>query len=33
MIMLGCMMEVDGRVTRGGCGHPPPDGNQAEGGE
>ena len=24
MILWGCTTEVDGRVARGGCGHPPP---------
>ena len=24
MILCGCMQEVDERVARGGCGHPPP---------
>ena len=24
MILCGCMMEVDRRVARGVCGHPPP---------
>ena len=23
MILCGCTTEVDGRVARGGCGHPP----------
>ena len=34
MILCGCTVEVDGRVARGGYGHPPPpEGNQGEGGE
>ena len=24
MILCGCTKELDGRVARGGCGHPPP---------
>ena len=33
MILCGCTTELYMRVYRGGCGHPPPDVNQAEGGE
>ena len=33
MIMCACTTEVDEIVVRGGCGHLPPEGNQAEGGE
>ena len=33
MILCGCTKEVDRRVARGGCGHPPPDVSQAEVGE
>ena len=33
MILCGYTTEVAGRVARDGCRHPPPKGNQAEGGE
>ena len=31
MILCGCTLEVDGRVARGGYGHPPPRGKSGGG--